>query len=106
MINITFIDSNGSSATIQFEEGENLMEKALRENVSGIDADCGGSCSCATCHVYIDESFEGTLEAPSAMERDVLKYAVNSNSSSRLCCQLKATPAMNNLIVRIPESQF
>jgi 2Fe-2S ferredoxin len=81
------------------------MEAAIKNNVPGIDADCGGSCACATCHVYVDDAWLGRLEQISAMEESMLDFAKNSAPNSRLSCQIKVNPTLDGLTVRLPESQ-
>jgi 2Fe-2S ferredoxin len=77
----------------------------VKSNVPGIDADCGGACACATCHVYVDDAWLGKAGTPSAMESSMLSFAENVESSSRLSCQIKITDALDGLTVRLPESQ-
>jgi 2Fe-2S ferredoxin len=81
------------------------MEGAVRNNVPGIDADCGGACACATCHVYVDEAFAAETDRPSAMEESMLDFADNVQPNSRLSCQIRVTDDLDGLIVRLPESQ-
>ncbi|MGL5759517.1 2Fe-2S iron-sulfur cluster-binding protein [Plesiomonas sp.] len=106
MTTVTYIEYSGNEISVELLEGESIMEGALRGNVTGIDADCGGSCSCATCHVYVDDLWVNKLPLASAMEKDILSFANGVTDNSRLSCQLKPTPDLNGLIVRIPESRF
>jgi 2Fe-2S ferredoxin len=81
------------------------MEGAIKNNVPGIDADCGGACACATCHVYVDDAWRGATGERSDMEESMLDFAENVKDSSRLSCQIKVTDALEGLVVRMPESQ-
>lgn len=105
MIKVTCIEADGREVVIELSQGESVMEGALKGNVYGIDADCGGSCSCATCHVHVDPSWADKLPAASPMEKDILSFVEEITAFSRLSCQLKATPEIDGLIVRIPESR-
>ncbi|MGE3149390.1 MAG: 2Fe-2S iron-sulfur cluster-binding protein [Pseudorhodoplanes sp.] len=105
MPKITYIDPLGESHTIDAESGMTVMESAIQNGINGIEAECGGACACATCHVYIDESWVEKLGAPSPMEEDMLDFGYDVRPNSRLSCQIKITDDMDGLIVRIPERQ-
>jgi 2Fe-2S ferredoxin len=105
MAKITYIDFGGTARTIEVKTGLSVMEGAVKNNVPGIDADCGGACACATCHVYVDEAFRDLVGGPSAMEESMLDFAENVEPNSRLSCQIKVTDALDGLVVRIPERQ-
>lgn len=81
------------------------MEAAVKHNVPGIDAECGGACACATCHVYVDEAWQAAVGDPAPMEEDMLDYASDVRPSSRLSCQIRITPALDGLILHTPERQ-
>jgi 2Fe-2S ferredoxin len=81
------------------------MEGAVKNNVIGIDADCGGACACATCHVYVEEAWLDRTGMPSAIEQSMLDFAKDVEPNSRLSCQIKVTDALDGLVVRMPESQ-
>lgn len=81
------------------------MEAAVSNGVPGIDADCGGSCACATCHVIVDEAWFSRLPERSETERDMLEFAVDPKPTSRLACQISVTADLDGLIVHTPESQ-
>lgn len=81
------------------------MEGAVKNNIPGIDADCGGACACATCHVYVDPDWTERTGTASAMEESMLDFAENVEPNSRLSCQIKVSDDLNGLIVRMPESQ-
>ena len=105
MVKITFIDAAGQSRIVEAEEGSTVMEAAIRNDVSGIEAECGGACACATCHVYVDEAWASKTGEKSAMEESMLDFAENVEPSSRLSCQIKVTDDLEGLTVRMPESQ-
>jgi 2Fe-2S ferredoxin len=105
MPKIVYIEHDGTEHSIDVKLGLSVMEGAVNSNVPGIDADCGGACACATCHVYVDPSWYGKLPAPDAQERSMLDFAVEPGSTSRLSCQIKVTASLSGLIVRMPKSQ-
>ena len=105
MPKITYVDSSGTERTVEGKNGMTVMETAIKHNVPGIDADCGGACACATCHVYVDEAWRDKTGEKSAMEESMLDFAENVEPSSRLSCQIKVSDALDGLIVRMPESQ-
>jgi 2Fe-2S ferredoxin len=105
MPKITYIEHNGASHVIDVKSGLSVMEGAVKNNIPGIDADCGGACACATCHVYVDPAWAAKTGAKSAMEESMLDFAENVEETSRLSCQIKVTDQLDGLIVRMPESQ-
>ncbi len=105
MPNIIFNDSTGKSLTIDAEIGSTVMETAIRNNIPGIDAECGGACACATCHVYVDDAWIAKLPKPEQMEEDMLDFAYDVRPGSRLSCQIKVTADIDGLIVSTPEKQ-
>jgi ferredoxin, 2Fe-2S len=105
MAKITYIEHNGTEHVVEAENGVSVMEAAVRNMVPGIDADCGGACACATCHVYVDDSWREKTGKPEAMEESMLDFAAEPKESSRLSCQLKVSDALDGLIVRLPEFQ-
>ena len=105
MPKITYIEFDGTEHTVDVRSGLTVMEGAIKNNVPGIDADCGGACACATCHVYIDEAWREKTGSASAMEESMLDFAQNVQPNSRLSCQIKATDVLDGLIVRLPEEQ-
>jgi 2Fe-2S ferredoxin len=105
MISITFIEHSGATHTVEAEAGSTLMETAIKHDVPGIVAECGGACSCATCHVYVDEAWREATGAAKEMEEDMLDFAFEVRPESRLSCQIRITDKLNGLIVRIPEHQ-
>jgi 2Fe-2S ferredoxin len=105
MAKITYNAHDGSSRTLEVKSGLTVMEGAVKNNVPGIDADCGGACACATCHVYVDEAWMDKVGTASAMEESMLDFAEGVKPNSRLSCQIKVTDAMDGLTVTTPESQ-
>ena len=105
MAKITYIQFDGTENVVDVKPGLSVMEGAVKNNVRGIDADCGGACACATCHVYVDEAWQEKTGAKSAMEESMLDFAENVAPNSRLSCQIKVTEDLDGLVVRLPESQ-
>jgi 2Fe-2S ferredoxin len=106
MAKITFIQPDGSSQTVDASNGMTVMETAKKHMIDGIEAECGGACACATCHVYVDEAWREKTGGPTDMEEDMLDFAFDVRPVSRLSCQIKVTDALDGLIVRVPEKQF
>lgn len=105
MAKIKYIEFDGREHEIEVKNGLSVMEGAVRNNIPGIDADCGGACACATCHVYVDEGFLDVTGGPSAMEESMLDFAENVQPNSRLSCQIRVSDDLDGLIVRLPENQ-
>lgn len=106
MAKITYIQSDGTVQTVVAETGLTVMEAAKKSNIAGIEAECGGACACATCHVYIDANWREKVGAPAEMEEDMLDFAFDVRDESRLACQIKVTDALDGLVVRVPAKQF
>ena len=106
MAKITFTQPDGSNQVVDADAGMTVMEAAKKNLVPGIEAECGGACACATCHVYVDDAWREKVGAPSEMEEDMLDFAFDVRPGSRLSCQIKVTPALDGLIVAVPEKQF
>lgn len=106
MPKIKFIDASGECTEVDATEGDSLMQTALNNDVEGIVGDCGGACSCATCHCYIQEDFVKQLEPAEDMEVAMLEMAIDPTENSRLSCQVPVTSEMEGLEIRLPESQF
>lgn len=105
MPRITYIEHNGRKHVVDAESGQTLMEAAIKHLVPGIVAECGGACSCATCHVYVDEAWRAATGEPSEMEEDMLDFAFDVRPSSRLSCQIRLSDALDGLVVSTPEHQ-
>jgi 2Fe-2S ferredoxin len=107
MPTIHYILNNGVTRSIQAKPGASVMESAIHNNIKGMDAECGGSCSCATCHVYVDEAFIDRLPPPDEMESELLEgVAAPRQRGSRLSCQIAASDALDGLTVRVPPTQI
>ncbi len=105
MPKITYIENNGTAHVVDAETGVSVMEAAVKNMVPGIDADCGGACACATCHVYVDEAWAEKTGKPESMEESMLDFAYEPKSNSRLSCQITVSPELDGLVVRLPEFQ-
>ena len=105
MAKITYIEYSGKSHTVEVQNGLTIMEGAVQNNVPGIDADCGGSMACATCHVYVKEEWFNKLPKKEDGEEDMLDMAYEPNKFSRLSCQLSVSDELDGLIVNLPEKQ-
>jgi ferredoxin, 2Fe-2S len=105
MAKITFIEDNGTAREVVAENGSTVMEAAIRNAVPGIEAECGGACACATCHVYVDEAWVEKVGAAAPMEEDMLDFAFDVRPTSRLSCQIKVSDQLDGLVVRTPLRQ-
>ena len=106
MINITFIEHDGTARSIEARPGSSVMLAAVTNGVSGIDADCGGSCSCATCHVFVNEEWLSKVGEISPIEEAMLSLSPDRQENSRLACQIPVTEDLDGLVVTTPEFQF
>ena len=105
MAKIIFVEHDGKEHVVEVSPGWSLMEGAVKNRVPGIDADCGGACACATCHVYVDPAWAAKLPPKAEMEEAMLDFALVTAPNSRLSCQIRVTSDMDGLIVRLPVSQ-
>jgi len=105
MPKITYIEHNGKSHTLNVENGLTVMEGAVQNNISGIDADCGGGCACATCHVYVDEKWLNKLPKKEPSEQDMLDLAFEPSLFSRLSCQIIISDELDGMVVKMPSKQ-
>ena len=105
MSKITYIDNQGGSKTIDVENGLTVMEGAIQNDIPGIDADCGGSMACATCHVYVEEKWLNKIPKAEEAEVDMIDMAFEPKKNSRLSCQLIVSDELNGLTVTTPEKQ-
>ena len=106
MPHITYIESNGTRHETEAELGSTVMETAIMHGIPGIIAECGGSCTCATCHVYVDERWAARLPAPLPNELEMLECTASERGpTSRLSCQIKVSAELDGLVVRLPERQ-
>jgi len=106
MIVVNFIQHDGKKVAVEAESGKSLMEIAVENNVRGIDADCGGACSCATCHVYISQEWLSVIGKPKIDEASLLNLNPDRKDNSRLSCQIEISSALDGLTVHLPEFQF
>ncbi len=105
MAKITYIAHDGTHFEVEAENGSTVMENAIKNAVPGIEAECGGACACATCHVYVDDAWIAKTGEPEAMEEDMLDFAYDIQPGSRLSCQIKVSDELDGLVVRVPERQ-
>ena len=105
MPKITYKDYQGSSKTIEVESGFSVMEGAIQNEIPGIDADCGGSMACATCHVYVDDKWFDKIPKAEDAEIDMIDMAFEPKKNSRLSCQLIVNDELDGLEVITPEKQ-
>ncbi|MGV8996119.1 MAG: 2Fe-2S iron-sulfur cluster-binding protein [Parvibaculaceae bacterium] len=105
MPRITFVEPDGQEYIVDIGKGMSVMEAAITRLVPGIDADCGGSCVCSTCHVHVDSAWIDIVGRATGMEEDILDLAVNADTTSRLSCQIIMTDKFDGLRLLIPEWQ-
>ena len=105
MTKITYIEPGGSRIEVDAENGSTVMENAIMNGVTGIVAECGGACTCATCHVYVDPAWTEKVGGPSVMEEDMLDFAFDVRENSRLSCQIKVRDELDGLVVNVPTRQ-
>jgi 2Fe-2S ferredoxin len=105
MAKVTYIEHDGAVDTVEAEVGSSVMETALKNDISSIVAECGGGCTCATCHVYVDEAWLDKVGTASSEEETELDAAFDVKANSRLSCQIKVTEELDGLIVRTPSYQ-
>ena len=103
---ITYIANDGTSTQVEVEIGSSVMQGAIDNSVNGIIAECGGACSCATCHCYVDEAWLDKVGEPNELEKEMLEFVLHPQPNSRLSCQIEITDALDGLVVRLPESQY
>lgn len=105
MPKIKFITHSGEEFVVEADAGMSVMEAATSNDVPGIEGDCGGCCSCATCHVFVEDEWRSTVGEPVDMENDMLEFSEDRKERSRLCCQIEVRQEIDGLTVRIPEFQ-
>jgi len=106
MARITYIEFDGTQHVVDVKNGLSVMEGAIEHNIDGIEAECGGACSCATCHVYVDPAWVGVTGEAEHLEQDMLDSALDVEETSRLSCQIEVSDELDGLIVRLPELQI
>ena len=105
MTKLTFIAFDGTHFDVDVENGSTVMENAIRNAIPGIEAECGGACACATCHVYVDDAWTAAVGPAEHMEEDMLDFAFDVRPSSRLSCQIRIRDDLDGLVVRTPARQ-
>ncbi|TNE77895.1 MAG: 2Fe-2S iron-sulfur cluster binding domain-containing protein [Gammaproteobacteria bacterium] len=103
---IHYIEPNGGEYEVDVPVGNTVMQGAVDNMIDGILAECGGACSCATCHCYVDEAWYDKVGEPQGAEKMMLEMVVEPEPTSRLSCQIKVTEELDGLVVRVPKSQY
>lgn len=106
MPKVTYIQPDGISKVVDVRAGTTAMEAAVDNDVAGIVAECGGACSCATCHVYVDPAWAAKLPPPDAQENGMLECVLDRQGTSRLSCQIVLTPGLDGLVLRVADEQI
>lgn len=106
MSQVTYVSFDGEKQTVEVENGDNLMQAALDNGVSGILGDCGGGCACATCHVMVDDAWAEKAGGASELEADMLDGLIDPKPTSRLSCQIIMSDELDGIVVHLPESQL
>jgi 2Fe-2S ferredoxin len=106
MAKIKFISADGNETEITAENNVSLMVNAVNNGIEGIVAECGGACSCATCHVIVDPEWYGKLPEPQNLEKDMLEFVAEPSDTSRLSCQINVTDELDGLVVTVPSAQY
>ncbi len=106
MAKITYIAFDGTQTQVDASEGLSLMQAGVNNGVEGIVAECGGACSCATCHVYVEQTWFDKLPPAEDMEKEMLDFVMHPQATSRLSCQIKVTQELDGLVVHTPQSQY
>jgi 2Fe-2S ferredoxin len=106
MARITYIEFDGTPHEVEVPNGLSVMEGAINNNIPGIEAECGGACSCATCHIYVDPAWFGVSGGPAPLEEGMLENALDLQDTSRLSCQIEVSDEFDGLVVRLPELQI
>lgn len=105
MVKLIYIEASGTEHVVAAKLGQSVMESAVKNNVPGIAADCGGVLACATCRVYVKDAWQAKLAPPSEMEQSTIEFSEDATPGLRLSCQIKVTPELDGLTVHLPESQ-
>ena len=106
MARITFIQPDGSTTTVEVENGLTVMEGAIENDITGVIAQCGGSCSCSTCHCYVAEDWATVLPPAEDEELGLIEFAWEPRASSRLTCQIRVTDELDGLVLHVPAEQL
>lgn len=106
MTKLVFVKPDGTEMTVEATNGSTVMQTALDNGIEEIVADCGGSCSCATCHCYIDDAWQSKLNPPDEIETDMLDCVLDRKAGSRLSCQIEVSDDLDGLQIALPSAQF
>jgi len=106
MPKVTYVSPDGNQQEVIVPLGNSVMEGAIDNMIDGIVAECGGACTCATCHVYVDQEWLGKVGEPGEFERDLLEMVIDPEQNSRLSCQIKMNPELDGLVVHLPKAQI
>ncbi|MBS7691903.1 2Fe-2S iron-sulfur cluster binding domain-containing protein [Pseudomonas lalucatii] len=106
MPTLTLIEHDGTEHQVTGDIGQSVMQAAMFASVPGIQGDCGGACSCATCHAYVDDHWHARVPEAEGSEADMLEYAVERRATSRLTCQLVISEALDGVVLHLPVSQY
>lgn len=106
MAKIKYVAADGTETEVEAANGLSVMQAAVNNGVQGIVAECGGACSCATCHVHVDPEWFAKLSTPEDMEKEMLEFVIDPSDTSRLSCQIKITDELDGLVVHTPASQY
>jgi 2Fe-2S ferredoxin len=102
----TYIEANGTEHEVEVPVGTSLMRGAVDNLVPGIEGDCGGLCACATCHIYLSAEWAARCPRADELETSILEFAFDVRPESRLACQIDMTPALDGIVIRMPERQY
>ena len=105
MPKVTYVQPDGRASTVEAAVGSTVMETAVDNDIPGIIAECGGACSCATCHVYVAPEWLDKLPVPDGLESGMLDCALDRQANSRLSCQIRVKPELDGLVVHVPKEQ-
>jgi 2Fe-2S ferredoxin len=103
---VNFVSHDGSTVQADVASGTSIMQAALDSGIDGIIAECGGACSCATCHCYVDKNWLGKTGEAEEIEKEMLECVLEPQDNSRLSCQISVTDEMDGIVINIPESQY
>lgn len=106
MPKVTYVSPDGNQQEVIVPVGNSVMEGAIDNMIDGIVAECGGACTCATCHVYVDQQWLDKVGAPGEFEKDLLEMVIDPEQNSRLSCQIKMNPELDGLVVHLPKAQI
>ncbi len=106
MPRLVFVESDGTRRTVEARNGFTVMETAVKNGIKGILGECGGTCSCSTCHCYVAAEWVGRLPPKSESEVDLLDFAWEPRESSRLACQITVTDEVDGLVLEVPQQQL